>query len=109
MWPPRPVPAPQFRRAPRGPRLWSWIDEYLGQLLAQREHAGPNARLDGTERQREALGELGLRQPEEVSLFDQHALIGRQRFERARDGTLLLAHASARFRALDRLRLPPPP
>ena len=100
----RRAPAPRSRRTPRYRRLRSLLDEYLRQLLAQRHHPGANPRLDGAERQLEALGQLGLRQPEKVRLLDQHTLIRRQRLERARDGALLFADAGARLGALRRLR-----
>ena len=103
-WPSRRAPGLPPRRIPRCPRLLSLLDERLRQPLAQREHAGSNPRLDGAERQLEPLGQLRLRQPEEVRLFDEHALIGRQRLESPRDGALLLAGAGLRLGILRRWR-----
>jgi len=51
-----------------------------------------------------ALGELGLREPQEIRLFDQVALIAREQLQCVRDGPLLLAQTGARFRILGRRR-----
>src|SRR5262249_35472950 len=73
-----PTRVPRRDRRPQRPcRRWlgSLLDEQLPQLLPQRDHPRPNARLDRAERQLETLRQLRLCQTEKVRLLDQHALL----------------------------------
>ena len=73
-------------------------------MSAQREHPGPDARPDRSERQVEASRQLGVGESEEIRHLNQLALLAGQRIQRALNVAPLLADGGAQLGRLDRRR-----